>query len=228
MVMDVLSGCRLSGHDAAGSKTNGAGSFRQHSKHADGPEKPTIPGIPLDAVSNYVSLFPGLDPRMTTDTISPDAFAGGTPGRGRWVVIGLLVLGLASSGVIWTWWKVKLGQFVPLRTALGQAFPRSSPRAEGGPRRGAPSLLMISLDVKFPPASDDPRVRPMLDEIVEIARKNHDLAQYELLEVYLTQRLPERRQVRLRARWKTEAVLEGPEGAVPAPEITDLDKKPSG
>jgi hypothetical protein len=162
---------------------------------------------------------------MSALSESPETFRGGTPSRGRWVVIGLLVLGMTSSAIIWTYWKYRLSPFVPLRQALGQAFPKSSPRAEGGPRKDGPPLLMISLDVKFPPKPDDPRIRPMLQQIVDIARKNHDLDRYNILEVYLTQRLPAQRQIRLRARWDMPEVLNAPEGQVPDGEIISLDRK---
>ena len=162
---------------------------------------------------------------MSTLSESPETFTGGTSNRGRWVVIGMLVLGMLSSAVIWSYWKYRLTPFVPLRQALGQAFPKSSPRAEGGPRKNGPPLLMISLDVKFPPTPDDPRIRPMLQQIVDIARRNHDLSRYDLLEVYLTQRLPAQRQVRLRARWKMPAVLNATEGHVPEGEMISLDRE---
>jgi hypothetical protein len=146
---------------------------------------------------------------------------GGSAARGRWVVIGMLLLGMISTGIIWTYWKYRLTPYVPLRKALGQAFPKSSPRAEGGPTRNSPPLLMISIDVDFPPLIADPRVPPTLRTIVEIARANHDLSKYELFEVYLSQRIPERAPVRLKARWLMKTVLESRPDQLPVGEITN-------
>lgn len=56
-----------------------------------------------------------------------------------------------------------------------------------------PRILRITVRVEFDPTVDDGRAREMGDGLESLARKHQDLSHYDILEIYLFQRVPEQR-----------------------------------
>ena len=111
---------------------------------------------------------------------------------GRYVVIGLLVLGLIATILLFVYWDLQTKPFRPLREAIGRKFRHSRPNVEGGrPKGRGPWTLRISLTVNFPPFEDSLRATEVFDQIVELAREYHDLSEVDRVEVNLIQFVPQ-------------------------------------
>lgn len=106
---------------------------------------------------------------------------------GRWVVLGLLALGLSATLGLYAYWHFETREFRPLTEAIGREFKHSLPRVEGGrPKRG-PSTLRIVLRVPFDPESDERQFQQTVQRVIELARQSQDLSKYERLEIHLIQ-----------------------------------------
>ena len=111
---------------------------------------------------------------------------------GRYVVIGLLVLGTIATILLFVYWDLQTKPFRPLREAIGRKFRHSRPNVEGGrPKGRGPWTLRISMTVKFPPFEDSLRATEVFDQVVELARQYHDLAEVDRVEVNLIQFVPQ-------------------------------------
>lgn len=118
------------------------------------------------------------------------------PPRGRWVVLAMFAFGIVATGGIWVYWKLHLAPFLPLQKALAAEFPKSSPRVDGGWKKGefqvGPPTLRIVLRVPYAPAERDVRVPATIERVVALAREELELARYETLEIYLVHYAPEK------------------------------------
>ena len=111
---------------------------------------------------------------------------------GRSLVIGLLLLGVAATALLFIYWERQTRPFRPLREAIGREFRHSRPNVEGGrPKGRGPWTLRISMTVTFPPAEDSARATEIFNRILEIARQYHDLAEIDRVEVNLIQFVPQ-------------------------------------
>lgn len=135
---------------------------------------------------------------------------------GKYIVLALLALGVTSSAVMWTYWKLHLAPFLPLQRAIFAQYPKSLPRVEGGRNKRGPMTLRIVFQAAFLPVRDDPRTQATLESLCQLARQHHDLAPYELLEIFLVWREPERPAHRLRVLYKVPDLASGS----PQPEYT--------
>lgn len=111
---------------------------------------------------------------------------------GKRLVLGLFVFGACCTAGMGLYWKLHLEPFYALQRALADEFPKSSPRVDGGRQKNSPMLLRVSIQVKFPPREDDPRVEPIFQRMQELARQHTDLSRYAMLELYIVYRPPER------------------------------------
>ena len=73
---------------------------------------------------------------------------------GKYVVLGMFVMGLISTATIFLYWDLHTGPFRPLTEALGRERPRSLPKVEGGSSKGGPNTLRIALRVQRRAAGD--------------------------------------------------------------------------
>ncbi len=113
---------------------------------------------------------------------------------GRGMVLGLLVFGTFTTGAMWVYWTLHVGPFRPLQDAIAAAFPHSSPRVDGGQRKihkHTPKILRIVMRVDFDPVVEKSRGEEVVTKVEKIAGEYVDLSQYEELEVYLFQGVPE-------------------------------------
>ena len=115
--------------------------------------------------------------------------------RGVWAAVGILVLGLVFTGVLWWYTEMHAGPFRELRDAIHSEFPGSSPQVEGGQRKihkGSPKILRITLRVEKDPRSNDDLVSRAMERLVVLAERYHGLRKYEQLDVYFVWFRPER------------------------------------
>ena len=110
---------------------------------------------------------------------------------GKWVVLGLLCLGLAGSSVMWVYWYWHLSPFFPVTKAISDEFPKSAPRVEGGREKKSPMKLRVIMQVRFEPKKELPEVRHIARRVVEITREKISLEPYEIFDLYLVLREPE-------------------------------------
>lgn len=115
---------------------------------------------------------------------------------GKWVVIAMFLFGAMATGGIWVYWKMHLAPFLPLQKAIAEAYPKSSPRVDGGWtkenfRQGQPRLRIV-LRVPYPPVESDARVQATIDGVIALAREHTDIAKYDEFEIYLVHYAPEK------------------------------------
>ncbi|MCA9057563.1 MAG: hypothetical protein KDA85_03660 [Planctomycetaceae bacterium] len=117
-----------------------------------------------------------------------------TGNRGRFVVIGMFILGLISTGGLWTYWHLHLIPFMELQEAIVSEFPDSSPRVDGGQRKmhkGTVRKLRAVLKVAFDPLADDAETKATIEHYMTryraLAEKHADLRAYTMLELHLYQ-----------------------------------------
>ena len=111
---------------------------------------------------------------------------------GRYLVIGLLMLGIAATALLFIYWERQTRPFRPLREAIGREFRHSRPNVEGGrPKGRGPWTLRVSMTVDFPPAEDSARANEIFQRVLELARNYHDLNEIDRVEVNLIQFVPQ-------------------------------------
>lgn len=146
------------------------------------------------------------------DPASPNvARSSPTSGRrisGRAVVISMFAFGIVMTSGMWIYWHLYLRPFYPLQRALADEFRESYPRVEGGHHKHSPWTLRIVLQVPFKPVPDDPQVQQLASRVLELARANHDLTRYQLIELYLLQPDPERTPTRIKLEYRVADILE--------------------
>jgi hypothetical protein len=106
------------------------------------------------------------------------------PFSGRTVVLGLLLLGIASSLAVYVFWKMHFEPFIPLQKALAAELKMMRPRVEGGRLGSAPPQLRVILHVDFPPEEGDPRIEKMSARARELIRLHQDLTGYSIVELF--------------------------------------------
>lgn len=111
---------------------------------------------------------------------------------GRWLVIGLLCLGIAATSMMFVYWEQHTRPFRPLREAIGREFRHSRPNVEGGRAKGkGPWTLRISMSVDFPPAEDSAMANQIAGRVLEIVRHQQEIKEIENVELNLIQFVPE-------------------------------------
>lgn len=135
---------------------------------------------------------------------------------GRWVVLTMFAFGIVATAGIWVYWKLHLAPFLPLQKALAAEFPRSSPRVDGGWKKGefktVPPTLRIVLRIPYSPDERDVRVGATIERVIALARQHLDFTAYENLEIFLVNYVPEKAPQQYEFRRK----------------ISDLDEPPAG
>ena len=113
---------------------------------------------------------------------------------GSAVVLAMFAFGITATGALWTYWTLHTGPFRPLQDALAKEFPGSVPRVDGGQRKmrkGMPSILRAVLRVQFDPVTETTKGEQTLNRVEQICRQHIDLSQYDVLDVYLYEGVPE-------------------------------------
>jgi len=146
---------------------------------------------------------------------------------GRRTVLGIFAFGLLMVGMLWLYWELYTRPFRPLQKAIAAAYPGTRPSVIGGRHKshqsGNPKTLRMVLQMPledFNPAKAPEESEKRALELVRLADQHVDLSTYELVEVHLVQRPPERPQQiwsksKSVAEWKKELTAPAEETAVP-------------
>lgn len=111
---------------------------------------------------------------------------------GRSLVIGMLLMGISATVVMFIYWDQHTRPFRSLREAIGREFRHSRPNVEGGRHKGrGPRMLRISMSVDFPPAEDTTHANDVFQRVLEITRQIQDMREFDKIEVNLIQIVPE-------------------------------------
>lgn len=117
-------------------------------------------------------------------TAPATAPVGVRPVSGRNVVLGLMLLGMLSSGAVYVFWKLHFEPFVPLQKALAAELKTMRPRVEGGRLGDRPPQLRVILHVDFSPTEGDSRIMAMSARARELIRRHQDLSGYSMVELF--------------------------------------------
>ncbi|MCX7421471.1 MAG: hypothetical protein NT013_18265 [Planctomycetia bacterium] len=146
---------------------------------------------------------------------------------GAKVIIGLFVFAFVMSFVLWVYWSLHTGPFLPLQRAIFREFPKSYPHVEGGQRRmhkNTPKTLRVTMRVAFDPESvaEKPQVEAVFAQLVELAKKNIAFETFELFEVHFVLMRPEHSAKKLTVTRDVAPLLN-----VNAPEKSDWNEPPN-
>ncbi len=158
----------------------------------------------------------------TTDRSIPDHQRMITPWRrsGTWMVVIMFAFAMAMIGLMYLYWELHTRPFRPLQIAINARYPNSMPRVIGGKHKShqpeSKPTLRIVIAVDFdptdrlprPPGTNseeedrltltdtmkvDPRVEEAYQTLLQLANKHTDLSQYQIVEIFLEHRRPEKR-----------------------------------
>lgn len=113
---------------------------------------------------------------------------------GRLVILGILVLAVAATAFEWNYMRMHRAPFIPLREAIAESFGRASKvKIEGGRNKRGPMTLRIVIDVPFDPTAESEKLQTLdaLQRLEKLAQDNVDLKDYEFIQIYLVQIIPE-------------------------------------
>lgn len=118
-----------------------------------------------------------------------------SPLSGRLLVSALVLFGLLTTTIIVVYWDQNTRPFRPLREAIGREFKRTKPQVAGGRHKGGPATLRIVMTVEFDPQADDAQAQKTYLRVVELARQQIDVTQYEVFELHLIHLPPQQQAV---------------------------------
>lgn len=111
---------------------------------------------------------------------------------GRWLVIGMFIMGITATGLLYAYSTLHLGPFKPLQEAIVREFPGSSPRVDGGKKRmqmDTPTILRILMKTEIDPLSDSEEsvnaMKAMRKRIAELAIEKVTLPDLAIIELHV-------------------------------------------
>lgn len=138
---------------------------------------------------------------------------------GTWMVVIMFVFAFSMIGLMFLYWELHTRPFRPLQEAIGSRYPNSMPRVIGGKhkshQRDSQATLRMVISVPFDPTDGLPRpadikldeadrvtltdemtVIPQVDQVfaslLHLAKSTTDLTGYEVIEIFLEHRRPEK------------------------------------
>jgi hypothetical protein len=158
----------------------------------------------------------------TTEHSIPDHQRNVTTWRrsGTWMVIIMFLFAMSMIALMYLYWEMHTRPFRPLQIAINARYPNSMPRVIGGKHKShqpdSKPTLRIVIAVDFdptdglprPPGTNpededrltltdtmqvDPRVEDAYKTLLELANENTDLNEYQVVEIFLEHRRPEKR-----------------------------------
>jgi len=136
------------------------------------------------------------------------------------MVLIMFAFAFAMIGLMYLYWELHTRPFRPLQIAINARYPNSMPRVIGGKHKshqpGSKTTLRIVIAVDFDPTEGiprpegtkpededrltvtdamvlDPRVEQAYASLLQLAKDTTDLTPYELIEIFLEHRRPEKR-----------------------------------
>lgn len=131
---------------------------------------------------------------------------------GRWVILGILTLAIAATAFEWNYMRLHRAPFVPLRAAIADSFGRTAKvKIDGGRHKRGPMTLRIVIDVPFDPTAESEKTQALefLQRLEKLAVEHVNLNEYEFLQIYLVQIIPEGTPKRLEHRRPVTDTLAG-------------------
>lgn len=113
---------------------------------------------------------------------------------GRWVILGILILAVGATAFEWNYTRMYRAPFIPLREAIAESFGREAKvKIDGGRNKRGPMTLRIVIDVPFDPTAETEQKRTLeaLQRLEKMAVDHVDLKEYEFIQIYLVQIIPE-------------------------------------
>lgn len=138
---------------------------------------------------------------------------------GTWMVVLMFVFAFSMIGLMFLYWELHTRPFRALQMAIGARHENSMPRVIGGKNKShkpqSQARLRMIIAVDFDPTQGlprpeksatedenkfsltdemqpDPRVEKYHGSLLFLAKENTDLSKYELIEIYLEYRRPEK------------------------------------
>ncbi|MBI1348212.1 hypothetical protein GC163_18210 [bacterium] len=140
----------------------------------------------------------------TTEVPATTVLRPGIPGK--YVVIGMFILGSIATATIYIYWDLHTKPFRPLTEAIGREFRHSLPKVEGGRHKKGPATLRITVRVPFLPSTNTDQSQRFVNRLTELAREHTNLEQYEVFQIHLVQMAPEQLAVDVEFNFPTEEV----------------------
>lgn len=136
------------------------------------------------------------------------------------MVIIMFLFAMSMIALMYLYWEMHTRPFRPLQIAINARYPNSMPRVIGGKHKShqpdSKPTLRIVIAVDFdptdglprPPGTNpededrltltdtmqvDPRVEDAYKTLLELANENTDLNEYQVVEIFLEHRRPEKR-----------------------------------
>ncbi len=138
---------------------------------------------------------------------------------GTWMVVIMFAFAFAMIGLMYMYWELHTRPFRPLQIAINAQYPNSMPRVIGGKHKShqpeSQATLRIVIAVDFDPTAGitrpkgtrkededrltvtdemilDPRVEQAHASLLYLAKQTTDLSQYDVVEIFLEHRRPEK------------------------------------
>lgn len=144
---------------------------------------------------------------------------------GRWVILGILTLAIAATAFEWNYMRLHRAPFVPLRAAIADSFGRTAKvKIDGGRHKRGPMTLRIVIDVPFDPTAESEKTQALefLQRLEKLAVEHVNLNEYEFLQIYLVQIIPEGTPKRLEHRRPVTDTLAGKSIELPMPKTPSV------
>ena len=117
---------------------------------------------------------------------------------GRWLVVGMFVMGITLTSLLYAYSRLHLGPFRPLQDAIVKEFPGSAPRVDGGkkkPSKNTPTILRILAKTEIDPLSrseeSEQQLLFMRKRIGQLALEKAPLPDLAVLEIHIYKLLKE-------------------------------------
>lgn len=121
-------------------------------------------------------------------------WAAGIPGRT--VVFAMFTFAITIIVMLFLYWELYTRPFRDVQVAIAREFPKSQPQVIGGKHKShrseARSEMRIVIQVASDPRTDEAQSAQIARRLAQIANELHDLSAYEVLDVILVHRVPER------------------------------------
>ena len=128
---------------------------------------------------------------------APSTQADWAPGiPGRKVVFAMFGFAITIIVLLFLYWELYTRPFRDVQVAIAKEFPKSQPQVVGGKHKShrpdAKSEIRIVIQVASDPRANEAQSAQIARRLAQIASEHHDLSAYDLLDVILVHRVPER------------------------------------
>ncbi len=115
---------------------------------------------------------------------------------GRLVVSVIFGFSIIMIAVLFFYWKMQTGPFLPLQKALDKQFPGCKPLVQGGQRKmhkNTPKILQITMKVEFNPIEVTDSSKKYVNTVSQFIASNWKLSEYDELHLHFYKLNPEKK-----------------------------------